>query len=147
MLNKGEKGYNKLKEVRLRGVWVMNLKHKELIEQISKKYKVDSVGIFGSRARGDFSEDSDYDIFVIGELTLDDELELEALLEESLNTSVDLVKINRKSDRILLKNIFNDAIVIYSYNNSYENMYNWIENFFIENRDFIYIRKRDLIYD
>ena len=34
--------------------------NKELIRKIAKKYNIDSVGIFGSRARGDHREDSDY---------------------------------------------------------------------------------------
>ena len=44
---------------------------KEIISNIAQKYNVASVGLFGSRARGDFREDSDYDIFIIGNLNLD----------------------------------------------------------------------------
>lgn len=60
----------------------------EIISNIAHKYNVDSVGIFGSRARGNYSDDSDYDIFIIGTLTLDEELALEAELEKVLNKSV-----------------------------------------------------------
>lgn len=121
----------------------MNLS--EIIEDIAKKYELDSIGIFGSRARGDYRQDSDLDIFIIGNLTLDDELSLEAELEQVLKISVDIVRISQGSDKMLLKNIINDASVIYSKNNSFENLYKFVEQFFIENSDFIHIRKVDLL--
>lgn len=119
------------------------MEKKAIIEEVSK-YNVDAVGIFGSRARGDSSEHSDYDIFIIGDLTLDQELELEEALANRLNSEVDLIKITKHTDRILLKNIANEAIVIYSKNNAYENFYRFIEMFFKENSDFIHLRERDL---
>ena len=57
---------------------------KNIIKNIAEKYNLQSVGIFGSRSRGDFREDSDYDIFIIGNLTLDEELSLESELEKCL---------------------------------------------------------------
>ena len=118
---------------------------REIISNIAHKYNADSIGIFGSRARGDYREDSDYDIFIIGNLTLDEELALEAELEKALNKSVDIVKIREDSDRILLKNIVNDAEVIYSENHAFEKLYEFVEIFFAENSDFIHMRERDLI--
>ena len=118
---------------------------RELIRNRAHKYNVDSIGIFGSRARGDHREDSDYDIFIIGNLSLDEELSLEAELEKELNNSVDIVKLSEYTDKILLKNIVNDAEVIYSKNNAYEKLYEFVEIFFAENSDFIHMRERDLI--
>lgn len=119
--------------------------NKELIKNIAKKYNIDSVGIFGSRARGDNRDDSDYDIFVIGDLSLDMELIFEEELEKYLGFNVDVIKLNKDTDKILSKNIINEGSVIYSDNDSFENFYNEVERFFIDNSDFIKIRERDLI--
>ena len=118
---------------------------REIISNIAQKYNVDSVGLFGSRARGDFREDSDYDIFIIGNLNLDQELVLEAELEMLLNESVDIINLSKDNDKILLKNIINDAEVIYSKNKTFEKIYEFVEIFFVENSDFIHMRERDLI--
>lgn len=117
----------------------------EVISNIAHKYNVDSIGIFGSRARKEHREDSDYDIFVIGNLKLEEELALESELEKILNAEVDIIKVSEKSNKILLKNIVNEAEVIYSENNSFESLYRFVETFFVENSDFIRIRERDLI--
>ena len=118
---------------------------REIISNIAQKYNVDSVGMFVSRARGDFREDSDYDIFIIGNLNLDQELALEAELEVLLNESVDIINLSEDSDKILIKNIVNDAEVFYSKNHAFESLYEFIEIFFAENSDFIHMRERDLI--
>lgn len=116
-----------------------------IISGIASKYELDSIGIFGSRARGDYREDSDYDIFIIGNLSLDEELSLEEELEKELKISVDIVKISEDSDKMLLKNILNDAQVIYSRNHSFERLYKFVEMFFVENSDFIHRRELDLL--
>jgi len=117
----------------------------EVISNIAHKYNLDSVGIFGSRARGDYREDSDYDIFIIGNLPLEKELSLEDELEKELNNNVDIVKLSEDSDKILLKNIVNEAELIYSKNDSFEKLYEFVEIFFAENSDFIHMRERDLL--
>ncbi|MDR3595574.1 nucleotidyltransferase domain-containing protein [Clostridium sp.] len=118
---------------------------KGTISNIAHKYNVESVGIFGSRARKENREDSDYDIFIIGNLKLEEELALENELEKLLNNEVDIIKVSEESNKMLLKNIVNEAELIYSENNSFENLYRFVETFFIENSDFIRIRERDLV--
>ncbi|WP_297422344.1 nucleotidyltransferase family protein [Clostridium sp.] len=117
----------------------------EVISNIAYKYNLDSVGIFGSRARGDYREDSDYDIFIIGNLSLEKELSLEDELERELNNGVDIIKLSKDTDKILLKNIVNEANLIYSKNNSFEKLYEFVEIFFAENSDFIHMRESDLL--
>jgi uncharacterized protein len=125
--------------------WGYYMDFRNIIRNIPEKYNLQCAGIFGSRSRGDYREDSDYDIFVMGDLTLDDELNLESELENLLNASVDVIKISENTDKLLLKNILNDAEIIYNKNNSFEDLYKFIEAFFIENSDFIRIREADLL--
>ena len=118
---------------------------KDICIEIAKKYNIDTIGLFGSRARGDFQEQSDYDIFIIGNIDLNTELRLEYDLEKKLDSEVDVIKINNDIDKIFLKNILNEAIVFLDRNESFNKTYIEIENFFIENSDFIKLRERDLI--
>ena len=72
------------------------------LRYIGVKYNIDSIGIFGSRARGDFREDSDYDIFIIGEISLSDELKLEEEISDSLKQDVDVIKLQPGKDMVTL---------------------------------------------
>ncbi|WP_133016603.1 nucleotidyltransferase family protein [Clostridium cuniculi] len=118
---------------------------KDICIEIAKKYNIDTIGLFGSRARGDFQEQSDYDIFIIGNIDLNTELRLEYDLEKKLDSEVDVIKINNDIDKMFLKNILNEAIVFLDRNEAFNKTYREIENFFIENSDFIKLRERDLI--
>lgn len=118
---------------------------KKICIDIAVKYNLYSIGLFGSRSRGDFDETSDYDIFIIGDINLDNELLLEYELEKLLDNDVDVIKITDTTDKIFLKNLLNEAVVFYNKDNKFEEVYKSTENFFIENNDFIYYRERDLI--
>ncbi|WP_196000130.1 nucleotidyltransferase domain-containing protein [Clostridium sp. 1001271B_151109_B4] len=118
---------------------------KDTCIEIAKKYNVDSIGLFGSRARGDFDEASDYNIFIIGNIDLDTELRFEYDLEKRLDSEVDVIKINNETDKMFVKNVLNEAIIFLDEKGSFEKVYKEIENFFIENNDFIKLRERDLI--
>ena len=118
---------------------------KDICIEIAKKYNIDSIGLFGSRARGDFNEQSDYDIFIIGNIDLNTELRLEYDLEKKLDSEVDVIKINNETDKMFLKNILNEAIVFLDDKGKFNSTYMEIEKFFIENSDFIELRERDLI--
>ena len=65
----------------------------KLIAPIAKKYGVERVYLFGSRARGDYSDDSDYDLSIDqGSLVkLRDFLDFIDELESVLNCKVDVV--------------------------------------------------------
>lgn len=120
----------------------MNIK--SICIELSKKYNINSMGIFGSRARNDFHEGSDYDFFIISDMSLDDELMFEYELEKTIGIKVDLVRLNEKSDRLFLRDVLNEGIVFFD-DGAYERLYTFIERFFKENSDFLKLRERDLI--
>ncbi|ACD52257.1 UNVERIFIED_ORG: hypothetical protein B2H98_01440 [Clostridium botulinum] len=115
------------------------------VSNIISNHNVECVGLFGSRARGDYLDSSDYDIFIIANISMEEELEIEAELEQLLDNNIDLINLKEDMDRILLKNIVNEGIVLYDKNNAFEKIYNFIEKFFIENNDFLKLRERDLL--
>lgn len=118
---------------------------KNICLEIAEKNNIKAIGLFGSRARGDFYEGSDYDIFMIADMDLDAELIIEYELEKLIGETVDLIKLTEATDKIFLKNVMNEAIVFFNKDNSYDNLYKFVEDFFIENSDFIKLRERDLI--
>ena len=112
------------------------------ILDIIKSYHIKTMILFGSRARGDSREDSDYDNFIVNNsMSIDKEFELEGIFEDEFNNTVDLIRFNKDMDKVLLKNILNDGIVLYNEDDEYEKIYNYIDNFFIENHDFIKLRE------
>ncbi|MBN1038908.1 type VII toxin-antitoxin system MntA family adenylyltransferase antitoxin [Clostridium cagae] len=115
------------------------------VSNIISNHNVECVGLFGSRARGDYLDSSDYDIFIIANISMEEELEIEAELEQLLDSNIDVINLKEDMDRILLKNIVNEGIILYNKNNAFEKIYRFVENFFIENSDFLRLRERDLL--
>ena len=65
---------------------------KELKPELEKKFHVSSIGVFGSVARNDYSENSDVDIIVDFSQPVGIEfIDLADLLEEKFHEQVDLV--------------------------------------------------------
>lgn len=83
----------------------------EEICSLAKKYNMDKVILFGSRARGDYSRASDIDLAVIGGNVVDFTLGVND--ETSTLLSFDVVDLNKSVDERLLKDIGKDGITIY----------------------------------
>lgn len=85
------------------------------IREIAIKYKVESVVLFGSRARGDHSDTSDYDIAIFGKhLSLMDQMLLRGALED-IHTlkKIDVVFVSEDLNEVLMENIKKEGVVIY----------------------------------
>lgn len=85
------------------------------IKQIAGSYPIEKIVLFGSRARGDHSPISDYDIAVFGnQLSEVDQAAFWAEVEEiETLKKIDLVFIKDDADDKLRENIKRDGIRIY----------------------------------
>lgn len=90
----------------------------EIIERLKKENSIKKVVLFGSRARGDNKERSDYDIAVYGNIPHDVQLGLQHYCSEEIRTlhKIDLVFIRDKTYSKLIKNIEKEGIVLYEQN-------------------------------
>ena len=87
---------------------------KEIVGPIAEKYGVERMWLFGSRARGEESPDSDHDfliskgkirsLFVLGGLLCD--------LEDAVGTKVDLV-MDTCNDQEFIQDIRKDEVLLY----------------------------------
>lgn len=85
------------------------------IKEISSRYHIQKVILFGSRARGDNSTVSDYDIAVFGK-DMSERVKTVFYLEvEDIDTlkKIDIVFIDDKVSPILLGKIADEGIVVY----------------------------------
>ena len=85
-------------------------KYKSVLE---KKYGITKLGIFGSVARGDFTENSDVDIIV--EIKEADPFVLLNIKEELTNLlgyEVDLVRLRKNLNKFLRKRIEKEVIYV-----------------------------------
>lgn len=85
------------------------------IKEIAEKYNIEKVVLFGSRARGDNSPLSDYDIAVFGDELSDLEKAIFCLDVEEMETlkKIDIVFVSKDSKDSFLKNINKDGVLIY----------------------------------
>jgi len=93
-------------------------KHDLEIDEIFKKHKVKIAYLFGSRARGFFREDSDYDIAVLfdkEEVNLLDESNLAVDISEKLNIPVDKIDVTslNKNDLLVIARVLKEGKIIY----------------------------------
>ena len=82
---------------------------KEKIAELCRKNKVRELSLFGSRARGDYRPDSDYDLLVDfradSDIDLFDYARMQVDLEELIGTKVDLV------EKVGLKPLIRDTVL------------------------------------
>ncbi len=85
------------------------------IKAIAIKYGIDKLVLFGSRARGDNSPRSDYDIAIfVKQLTVKERALFSSEIEE-INTlkKIDIIFIDDDIEEALLESIIKEEVVIY----------------------------------
>ena len=83
---------------------------KEHYSEFKNKYNVEKIGLFGSYARDEATENSDIDIFVKMKPSLFDMVAIKEQIENDLDRKVDIVREHKNLKPIFLKMIQKDLI-------------------------------------
>lgn len=86
-----------------------------IVSHFARYSAIEKAVLFGSRARGDNTECSDYDIAVYGDLTHHERVELRYICDEELPTlhKIDLIFMQEQSPSKFTENIEKEGIQIY----------------------------------
>lgn len=86
-----------------------------IINHFARYPSITKAVLFGSRARGDNTERSDYDIAVYGDLTRHERAELRYICDEELPTlhKIDLIFMQEQTPSKFTENIEKEGIQIY----------------------------------
>ena len=83
---------------------------KEHYSEFKSKYNVEQIGLFGSYARDEATENSDIDIFVKMKPSLFDMVAIKEQIENDLDRKVDIIREHKNIKPIFLKMIQKDLI-------------------------------------
>ena len=83
---------------------------KEHYSEFKNKYNVEKIGLFGSYARDEATENSDIDIFVKMKPSLFDMVAIKEQIENDLDRKVDIIREHKNIKPIFLKMIKKDLI-------------------------------------
>lgn len=83
---------------------------KEHYSEFKNKYNVKQIGLFGSYARDEATENSDIDIFVKMKPSLFDMVAIKEQIENDLHRKVDIIREHKNIKPIFLKMIQKDLI-------------------------------------
>ena len=82
------------------------------IKNIAQKYEYEFY-IFGSRARGDFRNNSDIDIAILGDVSLEDEMKIKNEFDEiDMEYMIDIIFVSHITNVNLLDNIKKEGVII-----------------------------------
>ena len=82
------------------------------IKKITQKYNYKFI-IFGSRARGDYKNNSDIDIAIYGNITVEDEMKIRNDFDKiDMEYMVDIVIVDKIEKKELLENINKEGVLI-----------------------------------
>jgi uncharacterized protein len=82
----------------------------EHYQEFKEKYNVEKIGLFGSYATDEATDESDIDIFVIMPPKMFDKIAIKHKIEEDLGKEVDIIRKHKNISSHLLKSIERDVI-------------------------------------
>jgi len=83
---------------------------REHYQEFHSQYNVEKIGLFGSYARDEATQNSDIDIFVTMEPNMFDMIAIKEQIEEDLNTKVDIIRNHKNIKPFFLEMINKDLI-------------------------------------
>lgn len=126
------------------------MNNKEIIRIIHDSFTrddVDACYIFGSFLTSRFTDKSDIDIAIVGNIQLEDRLYIEGILEEKLNRSIDLVNIEELPKNIQLQIVSRDKRVIFKENENTDRYLYELDKWYKEDYPFWLKMQREMGYD
>jgi len=85
---------------------------KEHYQEFKNKYQVEKIGLFGSYARDEATQDSDIDIFVTMKPSLFDMVAIKEQIESDLHTKVDIIREHKNIKPFFLQMIQKEIIYV-----------------------------------
>jgi predicted nucleotidyltransferase len=85
---------------------------KQHYNEFHSKYNVDRIGIFGSYARDEATEDSDIDIVVSMSPRFFDIMSIKEQIENDLHKKVDIVRLRPNMNEYLKQRILKDGLFV-----------------------------------
>ena len=85
---------------------------KEHYQEFKTKYQVEKIGLFGSYARDEATQESDIDIFVTMKPSLFDMVAIKEQIESDLHTKVDIIRDHKNIKPFFLQMIQKDIIYV-----------------------------------
>ncbi len=79
-------------------------------DKFKKLYEIEKIGLFGSYARDEATDDSDIDIFVEAKPSFNNIMGIKQHIEEELGKKVDIIRKHKNINPVLLKRINKDLI-------------------------------------
>ncbi|MCT7625037.1 nucleotidyltransferase family protein [Aliarcobacter butzleri] len=83
----------------------------KILPMIKEKYNVEEIGLFGSYARNEATQESDIDIFIKMPPKIFDEIAIKNLIENEFGKRVDMIREHKHIKLFLLKSIKKDLIL------------------------------------
>ena len=117
------------------------------IHDIFTRDDIDACYIFGSFLTSRFTEQSDIDIAIVGNIELEDRLYIEGILEEKLNRSIDLVNIEELPKNIQLQIVSRNKKIIFKENENTDRYLYELDTWYKEDYPFWLKLQREMGYE
>ena len=119
----------------------------KVIHDIFTRDDIDACYIFGSFLTSRFTEQSDIDIAIVGNIELEDRLYIEGILEEKFNRSIDLVNIEELPKNIQLQIVSRNKKIIFKENENTDRYLYELDTWYKEDYPFWLKLQREMGYE